>query len=102
MQETNGTLTDTLPYVIYQGNNSLVQYSRDIKTSIKIVRIILYLLVCTLFTWIMQVMATLLIFHLITDYKNKKRGHDRRVVVLFNAVLSLTQATVEKTHSQLI
>ena len=49
-------LTDTLPYMIYQGNNSLVQHSRGIKTSIKIVRIILYLLVCTL-----QVMATVFI-----------------------------------------
>lgn len=97
-------LTPYLIYTkdIYQGNNSLVQYSRGIKTSIKIVRIILYLLVCTLLTWIMQVMATLLIFHPITDYKNRKRGYDRRVVALFNAVLSLTQATIEKTHSQLI
>lgn len=42
MKEANGTFTDTLPYVTYQGNNSLVQYSRGIKTSIKIVRIIIY------------------------------------------------------------
>lgn len=45
----------------------------------------------------MQVMATLLVFHPITNYENREKGYDRRVVGLFNAVLSLTQATIEKT-----